>query len=92
MFSSWWVKTASVVVLFIYLFVHVFFFFFAGGAAKRLSQLPKKYPGHNNPASYVYVGSRATGILFDVSIRNMGSEPQGFLMLLPVKALTKDLT
>ena len=92
MFSSWWVKTASVVVLFIYLFVYLFIFFFAGGAAKRLSQLPKKYPGHNNPASYVYVGYRATGILFDVSIRNMGSEPQGFLMLLPVKVLTKDLT
>ena len=88
MFSSFWVKTASAVVLFIYLFIYLYIYLFAGGAAKRLSPLPRKYPGHNNPASYV--GSRATGI--HVSIRNMGSEPQGFLMLLPVKALTKDLT
>lgn len=86
MFSSFWVKTASVVVRFIYLYIYLF----ASGAAKRLSPLPKKYPGHNNSASYV--GSRATGILLDVSIRNMGSETQGFLMLLPVKALNKDLT
>ena len=86
MFSSFSVKTAGVVVLFIYLYIYLF----AGGAAKRLSPLPRKYPGHNNPTSYV--GSRGTGILFDVSIRNMESEPQGFLMLLPVKALNKDLT